>query len=101
MLFLSIVPPVLLGFICLAYIFWSTAKHANSHGAKTRLDHLRERLDVVYENLRDLNFEFRAGKYEASDYNIQRDLLEQEAEVLLKQIDRLEGFKKKLTVHTR
>ena len=29
---------------------------------KTRLDYLRERKDVIYENLRDLNFEYLAGK---------------------------------------
>ncbi len=30
---------------------------------KTRLDYLFERKDQLYENLRDLNFEYRAGKY--------------------------------------
>ena len=29
---------------------------------KTRASYLRERKDAVYENLRDLNFEFKAGK---------------------------------------
>ncbi len=30
---------------------------------KTRLAYLRERKDVVYDNLRDLNFEYKAGKF--------------------------------------
>jgi len=29
---------------------------------KTRAGYLRERKDAVYENLRDLNFEYKAGK---------------------------------------
>ena len=29
---------------------------------KTRASYLRERKDAVYENLRDLNFEYKAGK---------------------------------------
>ena len=35
---------------------------------KTRLAYLRERKDVIYENLRDLNFEYKAGKFPDSDY---------------------------------
>ena len=35
---------------------------------KTRAMYLRERKDVVYENLRDLNFEYRAGKVPDADY---------------------------------
>ncbi|MGH9602843.1 MAG: hypothetical protein ACRD24_10690, partial [Terriglobales bacterium] len=34
---------------------------------KTRLTYLRERKEVVYENLRDLNFEFKAGKFPERD----------------------------------
>lgn len=31
---------------------------------KTRAMYLRERKDVVYENLRDLNFEHKAGRFQ-------------------------------------
>ena len=41
---------------------------------KTRLDYLRERSEVIYDNLRDLKFEFRAGKYPEDDYLVQRRL---------------------------
>ena len=30
---------------------------------RTKLDQLMERRDAIYENLRDLRFEFRAGKF--------------------------------------
>src|SRR5579862_2378936 len=35
---------------------------------KTRASYLRERKDAVYENLRDLNFEYKAGKVPDIDY---------------------------------
>ena len=58
---------------------------------KTRLEFLRERKDVVYENLRDLNFEYRAGKYPEEDYQAQRAGLENEAAQVVAEIDFLES----------
>ena len=45
---------------------------------------------MVTNNLRDLNFEFRAGKYPAQDYEAQRNILEGEAATLYAEIDTLE-----------
>ena len=56
---------------------------------KSRLDYLKERKDVIYDNLRDLNFEFRAGKFPEDDYNRQRDNLEHEAAQVLAEMDTL------------
>ena len=58
---------------------------------KTRLGYLRERKESVYENLRDLNFEYRAGKYPEEDFLNQRSLLENETAVLLSEIEHLQG----------
>jgi hypothetical protein len=58
---------------------------------KTRLDYLRERKDVVYDNLRDLNFEYRAGKYPEDDYARQRESLEAEAASVVKEMTALGG----------
>ena len=58
---------------------------------KTRLDYLRERKDVIYENLRDLNFEYKAGKYPEADYTTQRDALENEAANVLAEMESLGG----------
>jgi hypothetical protein len=44
------------------YTFWPENAFA-SQRQKTRLDYLQERKEQLYENLRDLNFEYRAGKY--------------------------------------
>jgi hypothetical protein len=45
---------------------------------------------VLYENLRDLNFEYSAGKYTAEDYTAQRAALENETAAVLAEIDQLE-----------
>lgn len=57
---------------------------------KTRATYLRERRDVVYENLRDLNFEYKAGKMSATDYASFKASLEEEAAGLLAEIARLD-----------
>ena len=57
---------------------------------KTRAMYLRERKDVVYENLRDLNFERKAGKIPETDYVSMKNSLEEEAAAILAEISRLE-----------
>ena len=58
---------------------------------KTRASYLRERKEAVYENLRDLNFEYRAGKVPDADYGSLKSSLEEEAAALLAEIARLEA----------
>lgn len=57
---------------------------------KTRAMYLRERKEVVYENLRDLNFEHKAGKIPEIDYAAMKNSLEEEAAAILAEISRLE-----------
>lgn len=58
---------------------------------KTRVSYLRERKDAVYENLRDLNFEYRAGKVPDVDYQNLKASLQDEAAALLAEIAHLES----------
>lgn len=58
---------------------------------KTRASYLRERKDAVYENLRDLNFEYKAGKVPEADYQSLKSSLQDEAATLLAEIARLEN----------
>jgi hypothetical protein len=58
---------------------------------KTRAGYLRERKDAVYENLRDLNFEYKAGKVPDADYTSLKSSLQDEAATLLAEIARLEN----------
>ena len=73
----------------LVYTFWPENIFA-SQKEKTRLDFLLERKEQLYENLRDLNFEYKAGKYPDEDFDAQRTQLENEAAVLLAEIDHLQ-----------
>ena len=75
--------------VVFAYTFWPE-ENPFVQRANTRLDFLRERRDVVYTNLRDLNFEYKAGKYPEEDYANQRAMLEDEAAQLVAEIDVLE-----------
>jgi len=72
------------------YVFWPERQVEAQH-TKTRLEYLRERREVVYDNLRDLNFEYRAGKYPEEDYAAQRATLENEAAEVVAEIDLLES----------
>ena len=58
---------------------------------RTMLDQLLERRDAIYENLRDLRFEFRAGKFSEADYEETKQSLELEAARVLAEMDRLTG----------
>ena len=57
---------------------------------KTRLTYLLERKEATYENLRDLNFEYKAGKLSEQDYAIQQASLEDEAATILAEIESIE-----------
>jgi len=71
------------------YTFWPENVFA-SQRQKTRLDYLEERKEQLYENLRDLNFEYRAGKYPEEDFLAQRAQLENETAQLLAEMDHLQ-----------
>ena len=74
---------------CLLYIFYLPGEVALGP-EKTRASYLRERRDVVYENLRDLNFEYKAGKVPDADHQSLKSSLQDEAATLLAEIARLE-----------
>jgi len=80
---------VFLTLALLVYTFWPENVFA-SQREKTRLDFLLERKEQLYENLRDLNFEYKAGKYPDEDFEVQRTQLENEAAVLLAEIEHLQ-----------
>ena len=79
----------LLTLALLFYTFWPENVFA-SQREKTRLDYLLERKDQLYENLRDLSFEYRAGKYPEEDFVAKRALLENETAQLMAEIEHLQ-----------
>jgi hypothetical protein len=72
------------------FVFWP-ARDLFTQADKTRVDYLRERKDAIYENLRDLNFEYLAGKYPDADYNEQRRALEDEAARVISEMEALQA----------
>lgn len=58
---------------------------------RSRLDQLLERRDTIYDNLRDLRFEHRAGKYSEEDYEEMKRALEVEAARVIAEMDKLTG----------
>jgi hypothetical protein len=81
---------IALGLGLMIFTFWPE-KHAAQQRQKTRLDFLGELKEQIYLNLRDLNFEFQAGKYPQEDYAAQRAILEKEAAAVLAEMDGLSG----------
>lgn len=75
---------------CFVYIFWPE-RNPFQQAQKTRLDYLAERKQVIYDNLRDLNFEYLAGKYPEQDYSDQRSGLEDEAIRVMEEMTSLEA----------
>jgi hypothetical protein len=76
----------------LIYVFLPT-RDTDTGVVKTRVTYLYERKEVVYENLRDLNFEFKSGKFTQADYDGMRTGLEAEAARILAEIEMLESAK--------
>jgi hypothetical protein len=85
----GLIAGALLALVLGIYTFWPDNVFASQH-EKTRLEYLLERKDQLYENLRDLNFEYRAGKYPEEDFVAQRALLENEAAELMAEIEFLQ-----------
>lgn len=81
---------IVLTVAALVYMFYPERQVA-AQRQKTRLEYLRELQAVLYENLRDLNFENRAGKFSEGDFAAQRAQLENEATVVLAEIDLIES----------
>jgi hypothetical protein len=80
---------LLLLIVLLVYTFWPENVFA-SQLEKTRLEYLLERKEQLNENLRDLSFEFKAGKYPEEDFQTQRAQLENETARLMAEIEILQ-----------
>lgn len=82
---------VLLTLATLLFVFHLRLADSDSAPHRTKLDQLMERRDAVYENLRDLRFEFRAEKFSEKDYEEIKQSLETEAARVLAEMDRATG----------
>ncbi len=71
------------------FIFYIQPDASDLAPHRSKLDQLLERRDAIYDNLRDLKFEFRAGKYSEDDYEKMKKSIEDEAALILTEIDEL------------
>jgi hypothetical protein len=73
----------------LLFIFYIQPDASDLAPHRSKLDQLMERRDTIYDNLRDLRFEFRSGKYSEGDFNAMKTSLENEAALALTEIDQV------------
>ncbi len=59
--------------------------------AESPFKHLDERKAAIYDNLRDLQFEYRVGKLSDQDYQQTKPDLQKELASVLAEVDRLKG----------
>jgi hypothetical protein len=71
------------------FIFYIQPDASDLAPHRSKLDQLLEQRDTIYENRRDLRFEFRSGKYSEGDYEAMKTALENEATMVLTEIDRV------------
>jgi len=81
----------LLAVATMIFVFGVRREPSDSAPHRTKLDQLLERRDAIYENLRDLRFEHRAGKFSEQDYEEIKQSLEIEAARVLADMDVLTG----------
>jgi hypothetical protein len=71
------------------FVFYIQPDASDLAPHRTKLDQLMEQRDTIYDNLRDLRFEFRSGKYAEGDYEAMKTGLENDAALVLAQIDQV------------
>ena len=85
---MSLIAVLVLFLGCFTFMFWPE-RNPFVQADKTRVDYLRERKEAIYENLRDLSFEYQAGKYPEVEYAEQRKALEDEATGVIEEMEAL------------
>ncbi len=75
----------------IVYILSVRAKDLPEPEAVSPFQHLDERKASVYENLRDLQFEYRLGKLSDEDYQATKQDLQRELAAVLAEIDRVKA----------
>ena len=71
------------------FIFYIQPDASDLAPHRTKLDQLLERRDTIYDNLRDLRFEYRSGKYSEGDFEAMKTALENEAALVLAEIEQV------------
>jgi hypothetical protein len=73
----------------LLFLFYIQPDASDLAPHRSKLDQLMERRDTIYDNLRDLRFEFRSGKYSEGDFEAMKTTLENEAALVLAEMEQV------------
>jgi hypothetical protein len=80
-----------LAIVVIAFVLGVRAKDLPEPEPESPFAHLDERRAAIYENLRDLQFEYRVGKLSDEDYQNTKKGLQKELAAVLAEIDALKG----------
>ena len=83
---------VLLTVGAIAFTLFIREKDIPQSETTTGYEHLEQRRARIYENLRDLQFEYRVGKLSETDYQATKQSLQGELAAVLAEIDKLKGL---------
>lgn len=75
----------------LAFVMLVRPQDVPEEAPESPVQYLEERKAVIYDNLRDLNFEYRLGKLSDADYSKTKVTLQNELAHVLAEIDRITG----------
>ncbi len=89
---LAIVACIALTAAVLIFVFFIEPDAADSAPHRSHLDQLFEKRDTIYDNLRDLKFEYRSGKFAEGDFEAMKQTLETEAALVLAEIETVTGY---------
>src|SRR3954453_7876734 len=81
----------LIAIAVIAFILGVRPKDLPAPEPVSPFQHLDERKAAIYENLRDLQFEYRVGKLSDADYQTTKGDLQKELAVVLAEVDRLKA----------
>src|SRR6478672_9936994 len=85
-----VIAVVLLLAVTLLYTLFVRAKDIPPPDPVSPTQHLDERKAAIYENLRDLQFEYRVGKLSDADYAQTKLALQKELAVVIAEIEKMQ-----------
>jgi NADH pyrophosphatase NudC (nudix superfamily) len=88
---LIIVLTCIVAIAVIAFILMVRPKDLPAPEPESPFQHLDERKAAIYENLRDLQFEFRVGKLSEQDYQNTKKDLQKELASVLAEVDKIKG----------
>ncbi len=73
--------------LCLAYVLFVRPQDVPEPVPVSPIQHLEDRKQAIYENLRDLQFEYRVGKLSDEDYQQTKQTLQRELAGVLAEME--------------